>query len=255
MRLIGHKLLSCIGDDSSRVSTVTRTDQSYTLTFEQVLSINPSDLELIVSEVMETHNISENYWVEVYSCEPRALQHSYQVGPKLGTILTCDGRIMPSSCYEVVITLYKPEKDLAQDNSSMTPLMAYIPMLLIVGIGIFYFYVKRMPSEQPQGESIETDLITIGNSILDRKNMRLSFNKMNVDLSHKEVDLLQLLHASENTVVDRKEILKKIWDDDGDYVGRTLDVFISRLRKKLLPDQSIKIMTIRGIGYKMVIGD
>ena len=66
MRLIGHKLLSCIGDDSSRVSAISQNDQSYTIAFEQSLSIKPTDLELIVSEVISTHHIADDYWVEVF---------------------------------------------------------------------------------------------------------------------------------------------------------------------------------------------
>jgi DNA-binding response OmpR family regulator len=47
--------------------------------------------------------------------------------------------------------------------------------------------------------------------------------------------------------------LNKVWGDEGDYIGRTLDVFISKLRKKLEADSSIKIVNIRGVGYKLVM--
>ena len=252
MRLIGHKLLSCIGDDSSRVSTISQNDQSYTIAFEQSLSINPTDLELIVSEVISTHHIADDYWVEVFSCQPRELQHSYQVGPLLGTILTCAGRIMPTGCYEVVVTLYTPE----DDTMSITPMMTYIPLLLILVIGIISMYqwrANRMSLAPAQ--QVDRELITIGESTFDKKNMQLSFKEETINLSHKETELLYLLHNSANTPVERTEILRAIWDDEGDYVGRTLDVFISRLRKKLHADQSIKIMNIRGVGYKMLISD
>jgi len=55
-----------------------------------------------------------------------------------------------------------------------------------------------------------------------------------------------------NTTVEREVILNIVWGDEGDYVGRTLDVFISKLRKKLEVDSSIKIVNIRGVGYKLV---
>ena len=252
MRLIGHKLLSCIGDDSSRVSTISQNDQSYTIAFEQSLSINPTDLELIVSEVISTHHIADDYWVEVFSCPNRELQHSYQVGPLLGTILTCAGRIMPTGCYEVVVNLYTPE----DDTMSITPMMTYIPLLLILVIGIISMYqwrANRMSLAPAQ--QVDRELITIGESTFDKKNMQLSHKEETINLSHKETELLYLLHCSANTPVERTEILRAIWDDEGDYVGRTLDVFISRLRKKLQADQSIKIMNIRGVGYKMLISD
>jgi len=249
MRLIGHKLLSCIGDDSSRVSSVSQNHQSYTISFGQSLSINPTDLELIVSEVISAHHIANDYWVEVYSCPNREVQHSYQVGPLLGTILTCDGRMMPTSCYEIVVTLYTPEEDMM----SITPMMTYIPLLLILVIGIISLYQWRQNRlYKSRTHIIDRELISIGASIFDKKNMRLSYKDETVDLSHKEAELLYLLYNSENAPIARAEILKAVWDDEGDYVGRTLDVFISRLRKKLKADQSIKILNIRGVGYKLV---
>ena len=65
--------------------------------------------------------------------------------------------------------------------------------------------------------------------------------------------MLLLLYHAVNTTVEREVILKDIWADDGDYIGRTLDVFISKLRKKLEDDTNVKIVNIRGIGYKLVL--
>jgi len=49
--------------------------------------------------------------------------------------------------------------------------------------------------------------------------------------------------------------LANVWGDQGDYVGRTLDVFISKLRKKLEADTNVRIVNIRGVGYKLVLGE
>jgi len=53
--------------------------------------------------------------------------------------------------------------------------------------------------------------------------------------------------------VDRSEILKSVWGDDSYFNGRSLDVFISRLRKYLAPDRSVEIMNVHGKGYKLVV--
>jgi DNA-binding response OmpR family regulator len=74
-------------------------------------------------------------------------------------------------------------------------------------------------------------------------------------LTSKEADLLILLHNSVNTGIEREVILNEVWGDEGDYVGRTLDVFISKLRKKLEGDSSVKIVNIRGVGYKLVLNN
>ena len=80
-----------------------------------------------------------------------------------------------------------------------------------------------------------------------------STEKEKTELSSKEADLLMLLYSSLNQTLERETILNKVWGDEGDYVGRTLDVFISKLRKKLEQDPEIKIVNVRGVGYKMVI--
>ena len=92
----------------------------------------------------------------------------------------------------------------------------------------------------------------IGASKFDQKNRALSFENNSVELSNKEAELLYLLCTAANTPVAREVILQNVWGDEGDYVGRTLDVYISKLRKKLEADTSVKIVNIRGIGYKLV---
>ena len=64
--------------------------------------------------------------------------------------------------------------------------------------------------------------------------------------------MLILLHQNINTTLEREQILKEVWGDEGDYVGRTLDVFISKLRKRLKADDNVKIVNVRGVGYRFV---
>lgn len=68
-----------------------------------------------------------------------------------------------------------------------------------------------------------------------------------------QVLMLDLLYTNINQNVTREDILQIVWGDEGDYLGRTLDVFISKLRKKLETDPNIKIVNIRGVGYRMVL--
>jgi DNA-binding response OmpR family regulator len=110
-----------------------------------------------------------------------------------------------------------------------------------------YFIKKKNPSER------DPDLILIGASQFDKRNMTLSFENKRVELSNKEAELLSLLHAYANAPVERAIILQRVWGDAGAYLGRTLDVFISKLRKKLEADASVRIVNIRGIGYKLLM--
>lgn len=73
-----------------------------------------------------------------------------------------------------------------------------------------------------------------------------------VALTHREANLLYHLILNKNEVLDRSVILKKLWGDDDFFNARSMDVFITKLRKKLKSDSSIQIINIRGIGYKLI---
>jgi len=73
-----------------------------------------------------------------------------------------------------------------------------------------------------------------------------------VKLTYRESELLALLLEHKNEVLDRKATLMKLWGDDNQFNARTMDVFISRLRKHLQADSSIEILNVRGYGYKLI---
>ena len=104
-----------------------------------------------------------------------------------------------------------------------------------------------------RAKNFNPDLVLIGKYVLNTKSSELLFDDSKTELSAKETKLLLLLLDQVNQVVERDVILENVWDDQGDYVGRTLDVFISKLRKKLELDPDIKIANARGVGYKLVV--
>jgi DNA-binding response OmpR family regulator len=73
-----------------------------------------------------------------------------------------------------------------------------------------------------------------------------------ISLTHREAHLLFHLYNSKNEVLDRSYILKKLWGNDDFFNARSMDVFITKLRKKLNQDDSIKIINVRGFGYKLI---
>lgn len=74
-------------------------------------------------------------------------------------------------------------------------------------------------------------------------------------LSTKESELLRLLCLNKNEVLTREEALVKIWHDDNYFTGRSMDVFLSKLRKYLRKDSNIEIVNVHGKGYKLLISD
>ncbi len=79
----------------------------------------------------------------------------------------------------------------------------------------------------------------------------LSLNK-NIQLTSREADLLHLLLVNRNQTISRNAVLQKLWGNTDYFSGRSLDVFISKMRRYLSSDASIKIINARGLGYKLV---
>lgn len=77
-------------------------------------------------------------------------------------------------------------------------------------------------------------------------------DKAPVKLTHRESELLFHLCANKNQLLDRSFILKKLWGSDDFFNARSMDVFISNLRKKLKADSSLQIVNVRGFGYKLI---
>ncbi len=79
-----------------------------------------------------------------------------------------------------------------------------------------------------------------------------AINDKIVKLSHLECELLLLLLQHKNNLLDRRSALMKLWGDDNSYHTRTMDVYITKLRKHLQSDTTIEIINVRGLGYKLI---
>jgi len=98
----------------------------------------------------------------------------------------------------------------------------------------------------------QADTIEIGEYVFDFTRQELRFRESVQKLTHREAHLLFHLHKNRNAVLDRSLILKKLWGDDDFFSARSMDVFISKLRKKLKDDPNIEIVNVRGYGYKLI---
>lgn len=93
---------------------------------------------------------------------------------------------------------------------------------------------------------------TIGKYQFSYANLSLMIEEESRQLTQKEADLLKLFAASPNVVLKRATILERLWGENDYFMGRSLDVFISRLRKYLKKDEQLKIENIHGVGFKFV---
>ncbi len=93
----------------------------------------------------------------------------------------------------------------------------------------------------------------IGNYILDPIAQTLSFAGNRQELSYRETEILKRLCQRRNQVVNTQNLLLELWGDDSFFNLRSLHVFITKLRHKLSQDERIRIVNVRGIGYKLII--
>ena len=98
----------------------------------------------------------------------------------------------------------------------------------------------------------DDEKIIIGNYQFNRIKQTLTLNDKVQDLTHRETQLLFHLSEKRNETLERMGILKKLWGDDDFFNARSMDVFITKLRKKLKGDPEAQIINIRGRGYKLV---
>jgi DNA-binding response OmpR family regulator len=99
----------------------------------------------------------------------------------------------------------------------------------------------------------QTTTYTLGSYQFDFSNLKLTTATITQQLTQKEADLLKYFCEHQNIVIKRDEILTQIWGKDDYFLGRSMDVFITKLRKHLKQDPELDIQTIHGVGFKFVV--
>ncbi len=271
LRTISHEFLLQVNDSTSRILPIETIDGRYVVRFENEFSFEPDLLLFAVYKVYEHKDIQENFIVEVEECKTKALVHSFQVSQVFEkSMAPCKMRGLPKNCYvfyftEIEVDKALPQKEVLYIDNTNTPVHSgekststYVLSALVLAIGgggFYYLKSKHTNNETESVASVPSHYISIGKYVFDKRGMTLLLDEVSVELSAKETDLLDLLLTHENQTLEREFILNQVWKDEGSYVGRTLDVFISKLRKKLTDDSNIKIINVRGVGYRFIIQD
>lgn len=113
--------------------------------------------------------------------------------------------------------------------------------------------LKRATKDAGDEETLPTNF-DIGSYVFDYTAQVITRDEHKQKLSTKEAELLRLLCLKKNDVLTREEALLKIWHDDNYFNGRSMDVFLSKLRKYLREDSQVEIVNVHGKGYKLLVG-
>ncbi|MEO8886209.1 MAG: winged helix-turn-helix domain-containing protein [Mucilaginibacter sp.] len=248
LRRIGHELLLQSGDKTSRVLPILNiAENEYQIRFENELTFKPDSLVNTTQRLLAKDPLAHDYIVNVLKCGNTGVVYGFAISQNIkDDIVSCKGRVQPTACYIINIK-FKPTviNNLARNKY----LLGGLPILAFVG----FVFLRAAKPRRTLPEVQYTDRLTLGAVLFDAKNRNLIINGKTIDLTGTETRLLRILALSANQTIARSRLQKEIWEDEGVIVGRSLDMFISKLRKKLEADPNINIVVIRGKGYKLEI--
>ncbi len=104
-------------------------------------------------------------------------------------------------------------------------------------------------------EKVMPETLKFGIFTFDYPNRMLCSDKEQVNLTKKEADVLRMLAANINNVVKREKVLTDVWGENDYFMGRSMDVYIARLRKKLADDQNVSIINVHRMGFKLEVSE
>ena len=247
LRDLGHQLLLTAKDSSSRVLPVKKLNENtYQISFQNDFGFISDTLINLVQRTFQKNGLANDYIVNLRNCKQNETVFAFEINSHTGDLTPCRGRKLEVGCYVIEIDLLKKN----EFNS-------FLLILLIIPLGFAGFYVinKFRKTEEKKPIFDNSDYIQLGNYRFYADNNILKIENTNIPLSEKETKALKIFAENINQIVDREKLMKEIWEDKGIVViSRNVDVLVSKLRKKLSDDKSIKFINVPGRGYKMFIG-
>jgi DNA-binding winged helix-turn-helix (wHTH) protein len=260
LRRIGHEILLQSGDSVSRVLPVKKTaDNEYRIAFERPFTFHPDSLVQAAKRLLASNTPWDNYVVNVLNASDGSVAYGFALsGDKKDDIIACLGRKQPTAQYELSIR-FQGEPASAKNGY----LLGGLALLALVGAFLLGRSNRRNPAsadspapstDSPTPDPESSGRFTIGSMVFDAEARKLLVGDQTVDLTKTETRVLRMFALAPNEVIERSRLQKEIWEDEGVIVGRSLDMFISKLRKKLEPDETIKLAVVRGKGYMLQVG-
>jgi hypothetical protein len=255
MRNIGHQILLSSDDRSSRVLPVSKTnDNQYQIRFASALEISPDSVIKIVGQAVRANHLPPDYIVNVVESKNNDIVYGFAILKTEQTnLLPCKGRKLPKARYAVNINFKNQNTGVSNKDYILGAGGSLAAMMLIFsGLKMKRQKNKTSTSEVSPTAPVTSQGMDIGRYTFFKNHRYLEYNQEQTKLSEKETKILEILANRLNVVVERSE-LQKVWEDDGVIVGRSLDMFISKLRKKLEKDPTVQLVNVHGKGYKLQV--
>ena len=231
------------------------------------------------------------YTVTVHDCNKADIVYGFQVNNTTPDVLPCKGRNQLPGCYTIEIAFPDFYENSEENNAEMHPVteegksveekglaanssltgnasifdnlffkvvLSGILILLGVAFWIVRFRKNVTPAfvQHQEHAVIATSTpegFAIGKFLFDVKGQRLLLGNEVISLTEKEYKILELLNKNFGELIPRETLMQEIWLNEGVITGRSLDMFVSKLRKKLSRDPKLRITNVHGKGYKLEI--
>lgn len=245
LRRTADALLRDSGDSTSRIPAV---EQTAPLVWRVRMdaSFLYENLPGLLQSSLDRHHVTMHYNVALRRCTDDVIDLGYhQLDWLKDTQVACQGRTTIDECHYIEVTFL--EKGPTQLATSFRHTW-FLWLLLGGGIAtvVFILQSRKKPKATPVHGTI-----TFGQSRLDVAGQILNCGPSKTKLTFRETKLLDLFVQHANQILERDFILQHVWADEGVLVGRSVDVFVSRLRKKLASDPSVTIASVHGVGYRL----
>lgn len=254
MRQAADRLLDLAGDTTHPIPPVEKLIAGeYLLRLENDFDYDslPAYLEAALAQL----GIHEAYNVSVNDCWNNQLILGYDAQSLKDGQAPCGGREQKTGCYNLMVSF--PLRHQVKNPDNSTFFWSALAGLAFALIGVFYFKNRKnqptpLLSATPQTTGNST-MLRFGNSALDPSNLYAVVGGNRQQLTFREAKLLHFFAQHPNQVLEREAILAAVWEDEGIIVGRSLDVFVSRLRKILQKDPSVRLVNVHGVGYRLEV--
>ncbi len=246
LRNIGHQILLHAKDSNSIVLPIQKLDaHTYQISFQHSFAFIPDSLISLVQLELKKSDFPQNYYVSVIDCAQQSTIYAFEINAKSGNLTPCTGRKQGSGCYLIQISF---------DNLSQMQLFVWIG-LFCLSVLLAYVLRKRFKMYKKKTAPLETvETRMIGKFSFYPSKQKLQIEDRLIPLSEKETKSLLIFMNHVNQVIEREKLIKEIWAEEGIIViSRNVDVLVSKLRKKLSDDPSIKFINIHNKGYKLII--
>jgi len=255
LRKIAHEVLLHSGDSVSKVLPVKQMSaQEFHIYPEQAFTISPDSFVNIVNKAALQYGLQKNFTANIVKYQQEETIYGFAAAPfqKDKSAASCLGRDLPVDHYYLSFVFAAPPQSMIHNS------FFYLGGAALL-FGFLYFgwlksrraVVELPPADDDPEEPVEKNYLSIGQYKFYPQQQQLELNADKITLTTKETKVLQILANTPNSIIERDTIQKEVWENEGVIVTRSLDMFISKLRKKLSGDAQVKIVNVHGKGYKL----